>query len=418
MSSDLRDRLKKLGVHKGAAQIAPPKRQRPRAIETLIDGDVIETGGGPAFVHLERYAPDYVHGKYALGAALTQSKTVAAELADLPSPTDEGEGFDLRRAAFIDTETTGLAGGAGTLAFLVGVGTFDEDGAFVVRQYFLRSPDEEPAMLRHLAETLDRCGAIVSFNGRGFDLPLLQTRFTLARLRPRLLTAPHLDLLTPARRMWRGRLESCSLSSLEYHVLDVRRDQADISGALIPALYFDYLRTGDAGQMLRVLYHNACDILSLVTLSTQLIQLFDRAQSTQRTAGDLYALGKWQADHDQRDQAEIYLQQAIELADDPETHHAAALRLATLYKQLARRTDAVPLWEAVTDRPEIPAIDACIELAKHFEWHAHDLPHARHWTQHALTLVDGLPSGFVRDEVRAALEHRRQRLTKKLKSDE
>jgi tetratricopeptide (TPR) repeat protein len=153
----------------------------------------------------------------------------------------------------------------------------------------------------------------------------------------------------------------------------------------------------------------------MVTLSTQLIQLFDRAQTTQRNAGDLYALGKWHADHDQHDQAEIYLHQAIDLADDPETHHAAALRLAMLYKQLERRAEAVRLWEAVTDQPEISAIDACVELAKHFEWHARDLPHAAHWTQHALTLAAQLPSGFVRDEVRAGLEHRLARLTKKLR---
>ena len=411
MPTDLRDRLKKLGLHTGAAHLTPPQPQRRRSIETLIAGEALETDYGPTFVHLERYAPDHLHGKYALGEALTQSKAVAAELA----LEVDGE-LDLRGAAFIDTETTGLAGGTGTLAFLVGVGTFDEDGSFGVRQYFLRSPDEEPAMLRRLAETLDRCAAIVSFNGRGFDLPLLQTRFTLARLRPRLLTAPHLDLLPPARRIWRGRLESCSLASLEYHVLDVRREQADISGALIPELYFNYLRTGDASEMPRVLYHNACDILSLVTLSTQLIQLFDRAQPTQRNAGDLYALGKWHADHDQPDQAERYLQQAIERADDTETHHAAALRLARLYKQLERRADAVPLWEAVTDRPEIQAIDACVELAKHFEWHVCDLPSARRWTQHALTLVDGLPAGCVRNEARAGLEHRRERLAKKVAS--
>jgi len=410
--SDLRDRLRKLGAHKGAAHLAAtPKPKRRRGIEGLIDGEVIETDYGPTFVHLERYAPDYVHGKFALGEALSQSKTVAAELAN---GDDE---FDLRRAAFVDTETTGLAGGTGTFAFLVGVGTFDADDHFVVRQYFLRSPDEEPAMLLHIAETLEQCDAIVSFNGRGFDLPLLTTRFTLIRLFPRILTAPHLDLLTPSRRMWRGRLESCSLSSLEDNVLEVRRDQADISGAFIPDMYFDYLRSGDASEMPRVMYHNVFDILSMVTLSTQLIQLFDRAQTTQRNAGDLYALGKWHADHAQHDQAEIYLQQAIDLADDPETHHAAALRLATLYKQLERRAEAVPLWEAVTDQPEISAIDACVELAKHFEWHARDLPHAVHWTQHALKLADDLPVGFVRDEVLAALEHRLQRLTKKRTSD-
>ncbi len=412
--SDLRDRLRKLGVHKGAAHIAAtPKPKRRQGIESLIDGDVIETDYGPTFVHLERYAPDHIHGKFALGEALSQSKAVAAELAGL----DGSEGFDLRRAAFIDTETTGLAGGTGTFAFLVGVGTFAADDHFVLRQYFLRSPDEEPAMLLHIAETLDHCVSIVSFNGRGFDLPLLTTRFTLIRLFPRILTAPHLDLLTPSRRMWRGRLESCSLSSLEDHVLDVRRDQADISGAFIPDMYFDYLRSGDASEMPRVMYHNVFDILSMVTLSTQLIQLFDRAQTANRNAGDLYALGKWHADHDQHDQAEIYLQQAIDLADDPETHHAAALRLATLYKQLERRADAVPLWEAVTDQPEISAIDACVELAKHFEWHVHDLQHALHWAEHALGLAKDLPGDFARDELLAALLRRQQRLITKTSNE-
>lgn len=426
MASDLRAKLKKLGVQKGARHLTPqPKPRRKHAIESLIDGEVIETDYGPTFVHAEHYAPDYVHGSHPLGELLTQSKVVAARLADLPSPLPGrgsapargGEGLDLRRAAFIDTETTGLAGGTGTLPFLVGAGTFDADGSFVVRQYFLRSPDEEPAMLLHLAEALDQCEAIVSFNGRGFDLPLLTTRFTLVRMFPHLLTAPHLDLLTPARRIWRSRLESCSLSSLEYHILDVHRDQADIDGSLIPQLYFDYVRTGDASEMPRVLYHNAYDILSMVTLSTELIRLFDQDRPTDRNAGDLYALGKWHADHAELDQAEIYLQQAIDLADDAETHHAAALRLATLYKQLERRTEAVPLWEAVTDQPEISAIDACVELAKHFEWHARDLPHALHWTQHALTLASQLSPGFVRDEVRAALEHRSRRLDKKMTSD-
>lgn len=408
MATDLRGKLKKLGVQKGARHIAaPPKPQRRTGLEGLIDGEVIETDFGRTFVHAERYAPDHVHGAHTLDEALQQSGAVAARLADA-----DGE-LDLTRAVFIDTETTGLQGGTGTYAFLIGVGAFEADRTFGVRQYFLRSPDEEAAMLKHLSDTLDEYDAIVSFNGRGFDVPLLTTRFTLARLFPRILTAPHLDLLMPARRLWRGRLESCSLSSLEDHVLGVRRDQADIPGALIPQLYIDYVRSGDASEMPRVLYHNVVDILSMVTLTAHVIRLFDQAAETDRTSGDLLALGKWHAAHDQIEQAEAYLRQAIDLADDAETHHAAALHLATLYKQLERRAEAVPLWEAVADQPEVSAIDACVELAKHFEWHTRDLPHALHWTEHALTLAGRLPPGFVRDEVQAALEHRRQRLTRK-----
>src|SRR5512135_2160551 len=295
MPDDFRNRLRKLGVHKGARHVTPrPQPKRSTGIEALIDGEIVETDYGPLFVHLERYAPDYVHGAYPLGELLNQSRQVAGRLAAQPARDDEE--IDLSKTVFIDTETTGLAGGTGTLAFLIGAGAFEDDGSFVVRQFFLRSPAEEPAALLYLSEWLDQFESIVSFNGRGFDLPILQTRFTLQRLRPRILNAPHLDLLTPARRVWRGRLESCSLKSLEYYVLDVHRDQTDIDGALIPQLYIDYQHTGDASEMPRVLYHNAYDILSMVTLATRLIQIFDEDRVVTLTTADLYALGKWHAD--------------------------------------------------------------------------------------------------------------------------
>ncbi len=418
MTTDLRDRLRQLGVHKGAAKVTP-KPKRAAGLETLIDGEVIETDYGPCFVHIERYAPDHTHGRYALQEALRQSSAVAAQLAHLPSPAGrrvEGEGFDLHNAVFIDTETTGLAGGTGTLVFLVGVGTFDPDDSFVVRQYFLRSPAEEAAMLLHLGDMLDQHAAVVSFNGRGFDLPLLQTRFTLVRLQPHILTAPHLDLLIPARRIWRGRLESCRLSSLEYHILDVHRDQTDIPGDLIPQLYFDYIRTGDASEMPRVLYHNAYDVLSMVSLSTHLIQLFDQDRESERDAGDLLALGKLHADRDQLDRAEQYLRQAMAIATDAETHHVAALRLAAIYKQLDRRAEAIGLWESVVDRKNPLSIEACIELAKHYEWHAVNLKKALKWTQRGLRLASRVEDVFVRDEWLVTLDHRRERLARKLTS--
>jgi len=412
MPSDLQNRLRQLGVHKGAAKITPrPKPKRSIGIESLIDGEIIETDYGPAFVHVERYAPDHIHGAYPVRELLSQSRLVAGRLADLDRE------IDLKRVAFIDTETTGLAGGTGTLAFLIGVGTFEEDDSFTLRQFFLRSPAEEPAALLHLAEWLDQYEAIVSFNGRGFDVPLLQTRFILQRLRPAILSAPHLDLLTPARRVWRGRLESCSLKSLEYHILDVHRDQADIDGSLIPQLYFDYVLTGDAREMPRVLYHNAFDILSMVTLATRLIQIFDEDRTAALTAADWYALGKWHADRAEHDQAERYLRQAVEDLADALTHHQAAMRLSLLYKQLDRRAEAIGLWEAVALQPSSlslqPSIEACIELAKYYEWHAVDVGQALEWKERALTLADSIGDSLLRRETVAELTHRQQRLRRK-----
>ena len=412
MPDDLRNRLKKLGVHKGARHITPrPKPKRQTGIEALIDGEIIETDYGPLFVHVEHLAPDHVHGAYAVSELLSQSGWVAGHLADY------GEEIDLNKTVFIDTETTGLSGGTGTLAFLIGAGTFEDDGSFVVRQFFLRSPAEEPAALLFLSEWLDQFEAIVSFNGRGFDLPILQTRFTLQRLRPQILRAPHLDLLTPARRVWRGRLESCSLKSLEYHVLDVHRDQIDIDGSLIPQLYFDYVRTGDASEMPRVLYHNAYDIVSMVTLATRLIQIFDEERSVALTAADLYALGKWHADRAEPAQAERYLQQALADLSDAVVQHQAALRLSLLYKQLDRRADAIGLWEAVAQASQLDAVSsiaACIELAKYYEWHDINLAQALAWTEQALTIANALTDRLTRSEMLSEVGHRQQRLLRKV----
>ena len=414
MPDDLRNRLRKLGVQKGARNLTPrPKPQRSTGLEALIDGEIVETDYGPLFVHLERYAPEHVHGAYPLGELLSQSRSVAGRLAN-----DDDE-IDLGRAVFVDTETTGLAGGTGTLAFLIGAGAFEDDGSFVVRQFFLRSPAEEPAALLYLSEWLDQFEAIVSFNGRGFDLPVLQTRFTLQRLRPHILNAPHLDLLTPARRVWRGRLESCSLKSLEYYVLDIHRDQTDIDGSLIPQLYIDYVRTGETGEMPRVLYHNAYDILSMVTLATRLLQIFDEERSTSLTAADLYALGKWHADHAEHVRAERYLRQALEDLSDTVVRQQAALRLSLLYKQLDRRAEAIGLWEAVAlQSPAVnlqSSIEVCVELAKHYEWHAVDLPQALAWTERALALAASLPDRVMRSQMLSEVGHRKERLVRKIK---
>ena len=204
---ELEDRLRRLGVLRGAGHLKshPAGRQPPRTtgrdIDRWVDGQTIQNKRGDFFLAEEVYPLDHRHGGESLGSLLEKPDHLFARFGGDASLLQ----LDLRRAAFIDTETTGLAGGTGTYAFLIGVGYFDDE-KFRLRQFFMRDYSEEPALLSHLAETLDGQQCIVSFNGRNFDLPLLETRFLLSRLRPDLLDAPHLDLLLPARRLWRARL--------------------------------------------------------------------------------------------------------------------------------------------------------------------------------------------------------------------
>src|SRR5439155_19417396 len=170
---------------------------------------------------------------------------------------------DPRSLLFLDAETTGLAGGTGTYAFLVGAAWLEDD-RLILAQHFMRDFDEEPALLAALRALLERANAVVTFNGASFDLPLLETRFIMARQSwPAALS--HLDLLRPSRRVWTSCFADCRLATLEREVIGVVRDD-DIPGALIPALYFDFLRSRRAAPLARVLAHNRDDILTQVGL--------------------------------------------------------------------------------------------------------------------------------------------------------
>ena len=231
----------------------------------------VETGRGTVYLAEEWWPLDHRHGRLPLQDALALPAPALPRLAPgLSAP-------DLVGAAFIDVETTGLVGGTGTYVFLVGIGTFEE-GSFRLRQFFLADLRGETAMLAAVAEVLAGCRSLVSFNGRRFDVPLLETRLTLSRLPPSASGLPHLDLLYPARRLYRRRLPSCRLASLEAALLGLERED-DVPGWAIPPLYFDYVRGGRAEPLRAVFRHNALDILSLARLPDQAADLEQLAEA-------------------------------------------------------------------------------------------------------------------------------------------
>jgi uncharacterized protein YprB with RNaseH-like and TPR domain len=410
-NADLRQRLRQLGVRQGARQVRPQPRRRGPAIEELLSGEVVDTILGPFFLYREIHALDHGHGRHALADLLAHTTQGAALLA-----RDERlAGVDFRRMAFVDTETTGLAGGTGTYAFLVGVGVFSED-AFAIHQFFMRDYDEEPALLHALGELLDGLEAVVSFNGKSFDLPLLETRFIMSRQMPRLVDAPHLDLLSPARRFWKYRLDSCALSSLETEILGVRRTHDDVPGWLIPSLYTDYVRSGDAREMPRIFYHNAQDILSLVTLAAHMSSLLadPLALGDDPPGEDLYGLGRLFYDLGQAGRAEAAYLRSAQTSQSAHVREMALRDLAYLLKRQERREEALGWWGQLVET--VGAVYACEELAKHYEWHEEDLPQALDWTDRGIGLAGAWPASSKRRERLAALQHRRERLNRKLDS--
>jgi uncharacterized protein YprB with RNaseH-like and TPR domain len=180
-------------------------------------------------------------------------------------------GVDLSRMLILDTETTGLAGGAGTVPFLIGLGLF-EDGVLKVEQLFLRNLGQEAPLLHHLAERIAQASVLVSYNGKAFDWPLLRARFVLNRV-PLPEAPPHLDLLHCARRVWKPRLGSVRLTEVESALLGLTRED-DVEGAEIPALYLRYLRGGDPRALLSVLAHNERDVIALAAVLWRLCAHF------------------------------------------------------------------------------------------------------------------------------------------------
>jgi len=314
---------------------------------------------------------------------------------------------DYASAIFFDIETTGLGIGAGLVAFLVGFGTF-EGGDFVLRQFFLRDYGEEPALLHLLSAYMRDSRWWISFNGRCFDLPVLQTRFICGRQRMPLENAPHLDLLYPARRLWRKRLRSCRLSSLESNLLGLQRE-SDVPGWLIPDLYFDYLRYGAADPLGKVFFHNALDILSLVTLAAKADQVLGEPfGAAAEHAVDLYSLGVICESWQQRGRAKHAYQQALQAGLPQSVTGEAMHRLAMLHKRTGDIEQALPIWQTLRKRGSTRAL---VELAKYCEHRSKDYLEAARVVGEAISRPDLPQSGQCS---LPALKARMARLRRKL----
>lgn len=369
------DRLKTLTGGKSASDLPQPKVEPRYEIDAVVAGSFLPTPLGEVFVVEQRYTADYLHGSTPIlcsfPLALISQWANDPRVADMP----------LADFAFLDTETSGLSGGTGTYAFLVGAARFI-DGQFVLRQFFMRDPAEEPALLEGLAHFLAPSKALVTFNGKAFDAPLLTTRYTLHRIPVPYKNYSHIDLLPLARRLWRDRLESRALKYLEEHVLGMHRTSEEVPGYEIPWLYFDYLRTRDARPLAGVFYHNAMDVVAMAALLTHMNEVITNPYEGRVQHGlDFIALGKLFEDLGHIEEAARLFERGLELDISESDFGLAMKRLAILQKRRGDFEEAVRLWERAAAEGHIYAH---IEIAKYYEHKRRDVKSALYWTRTAL----------------------------------
>ncbi|UCF63315.1 MAG: ribonuclease H-like domain-containing protein, partial [bacterium] len=322
--------------------------------------------------------------------------------------------LDLKKTLFVDLETTGLAGGTGTFAFLIGLGYIELDH-IIVRQYLLPDFQYEWLLLKHVENMLISYKYIASFNGKSFDIPLLRNRFVLNRMDSVLDEIPHIDILHGARRLWKRRLSSCDLGNLEYMILGEERIN-DIPGELIPQLYFEYIRKRQALLLRDVLEHNYHDITNLILLTLHMSRVMDNPMELLNDTADLYSVAYYLYRNQKFPESLPILEYLHQNGQDPMIKQEALFLLSMTHKKtgdfLASQKYFQLLLQDQKDHPE-----ALEELAKYYEHHDKNF-------QAALDLVDqGIEYCEILEQLgkeapilrkKDDLYHRRNRLNQKI----
>lgn len=325
---------------------------------------------------------------------------------------------------FVDIETTGLMGSAGIYPFLIGIGRIDLPGrAFIVEQLFMEDFDQERAQLAALAERIAAARAIVTFNGRTFDIPLLRNRMIFHRMNRRVFELPHADLLHPARRFWRKRFASCSLQSLEAELFSLRRE-GDVPGELIPAIYQEYVRGQSPENIVPVLTHNVQDVVSMAGLLLLMGGVLEAGENLPDGCGhELMGLAKLLHKRGDRERAVACRERAVGDLVEPDLQFKAMMDLGWDYKRMERWDDALETFaSAARMAPPDLALAAHEERAKIFEHKKADFDAAIRAVDDALNLLQhhrelmrytGSASEDQWTEWREILTRRKDRLAKK-----
>jgi uncharacterized protein YprB with RNaseH-like and TPR domain len=414
-------------AHDGCGETVATAREVGQALArnaaAVLGGAVVDTDTGPCVRITRAYEAHERLGLLRVSELLDGLNAGAAGLpllgGAMASPCQP------RALLFVDIETTGLAGGAGTHAFLVGCASLERD-VLRVDQFFMIGHALERALLGLVRQAVEAAGALVTYNGKTFDVPVLETRYLYHRQPPPFPGRGHIDMLHIARRLWRGargivaapgvQSDSCALTSLEQALFGMRR-HADVPGFEIPARFFAFLRSADARPLAPVVEHNRLDLVSLAAITARALRLVNESPSEVQEARECFGAGRLFEQAGDEERAEPWFLRAAELATRSWQHEDALIRahafraLAIRRRRQGRYDDAARYWECLLSvRPCPPALlrEGLEALAVHCEHRARDLERARSYAERSRGLARAAAQG-------AAVEHRLARLQRKMR---
>jgi len=365
-----------------------------------LNGKIRRQSEGTYIEIVSDFEPSYTHGDMTI-----RDLNSAAEFKPVNyNHWGEDLPIDREKLLFIDTETTGL-GGSGTVAFLIGIGSVIGDN-FQVRQYFLPDYPDEAAMLEAVREEITPETIIVSYNGRAFDMPIIQDRMILHRVERNLEYADHIDLLHSTRRLYKRRLQSCRLSNIERNVLSFFRFD-DIPGALVPSIYFDWLNNMNTAQLPGVIEHNLHDIVSLYFLMHRINASMDSPEETIYDPDDVYSVARIYERRKEHERVYGILENFDSLISDSGRFDIVFMQSLS-YKRSGRLDRAVSLWNEIADSNAPETFHALIELAKYYEHRLKDCSLALEAAEKAALICPSTKTA--REDIRRRVKRLRKKL--------
>lgn len=404
----LRDKLSKLDKHFGSSgkkekeEKEETEYNRYRIAQKILGGETCDLTSG-TFLKIEsNFNSEYKHGNLTINQLTEFAPCRYSHFERYGGQ----ESVDPERLLFFDIETTGL-GGSGTVPFLIGFGSVIGD-SFQVRQYFLPDYPDEAAMLEAVREEIDENTIIVSYNGKSFDMPILVDRMIINRVDRNLKFSEHIDLLHSARRLYRRRLRSCTLSNIERNILDFQRF-GDVPGELVPAVYFNWLNSMGTELLGQVVEHNLNDIVSLYFLMYHIALAQENPGDRLTDADDIYSVARIFEKRKEHDKVSQTLTDCRQIISDNNRYDILFMQ-SLACKRTGRFDEAVSIWTDIAGKSNAQTFLALIELAKYYEHREKNYTAALECSQKAQKICPA--RRYDRDDIARRMIRLERKLTK------